>query len=158
MQVLSNHINSVVSNTIQYYFALRTIKHHGMTNICLQNIFRATVVPKISYAVPSFWGFPTQAHRNQMQFVLNRAIKLNYYTKDDPTVKQFVNKQESELYRKLTDNPQHILLYLFPSKCKQQHDLRKKRLFSLPDNDEILFINGLLRPGDVTSDEVYRNL
>ena len=139
-----DHINSVVSNTSQCYFALRTLKHHGMTNTCLQNIFRATVVPKMLYAIPSFWGFLTQAQRNQMQSVLNRAIKLNYYTEDDPTVEQFVNKQESDLYRKITDNPQHILHYLLPTKHKQQHDLRKERVFSLPDKDERQLVNRLL--------------
>ena len=139
-----DHINTVVSNTSQCYFALRTLKHHGMSNTCLQNIFRATVVPKMLYAVPSFWGFLTQAQRNQMQSVLNRVIKLNYYTKDDPTVEEFVNKQESDLYRKITYNPQHILHYLLPTKYKQQHDLRKKRVFTLPDKNGRQFLNKLV--------------
>ena len=139
-----DHVNYVIRNTSQCYFALRILKHHGMSNVCLQNIFKATVIPKMLYAIPSFWGFLTQGQKNQLQSVLNRAIKLNYYSISDPTVENLVSNQESKLYHKILNNADQPLHYLLPNKKICVYNLRKQQTFALPNKDERQFVNRLI--------------
>ena len=142
------HINKVISNTSQCYFALRTLRYHGMSQENLCNIFKATIIPKMLYAIPSFWGFLSMANKLQLQAVLNRAIKLNYYKETDSNIEQIVNKMELDLYTKINENENHILHHLLPENKSYQYNLRYKQEYILPDKDNRQFIPRML----------YRNL
>ena len=111
-----------------------------MPQASLQNIFKATVVPKMLYAIPSFWGFLTSQLKNNLQSILNRARKLNFYLPSDKSVIDLVNKQEQDLYIKIVTDNDHILHYLLPPTKTYLHNLRNKQKFLLPEKDDKQFI------------------
>src|ERR1051325_9029693 len=53
----AHHIDKVVSAGAQSLYALKTLKAHGLNKIELSNICRATLISKLTYASPSWWGF-----------------------------------------------------------------------------------------------------
>jgi len=55
----SEHIRRVVSDSAQTLYALRVLRHHGMNDAGLQNVFRAVVVSRLTYASPAWRGFIT---------------------------------------------------------------------------------------------------
>lgn len=139
-----DHINYVIANCSQTFFALRTLKHHGLAQDVLRSIFKATIIPKLLYAAPSFWGFLTASATNQLQSVLNRAAKFNYYNKSDPDITNLVLRMEMDLFHKIQLNSDHSLYYLLPEKRNNQYILRNPIKFKLPCKDDRKFINRML--------------
>jgi len=137
------HISYVIVNCSQTFFALRTLKHHGLSPEMLKNIFRSTIIPKLLYAAPSFWGFLTVSAISQLQAVLNRAARFQYYTKSDPDITRLVHKIEEDLFMKI-HNPDHVLHYLLPDEKENHYNLRNPTQFKLPYKDERKFINRML--------------
>ena len=103
-----DHLNYVIANCSQTFFALRTLKHHGLSQDVLLYIFKATIIPKLLYAAPSFWRFLTASATNQLQSVLNRAAKFNYYNKSDPDITHLVLRMDMDLFHKIQLNSDHI--------------------------------------------------
>ena len=139
-----DHINYVTANCSQTFFALRTLKHHGLSPDILRSIFKSTIIPKLLYAAPSFWGFLTASATNQLQSVLNRAAKFNYYNKSDPDITHLVLRMEMDLFHKIQINSDHILYYLLPEKKNNKYNLRNFMQFKLPCKDDRKFINRML--------------
>ena len=52
----SEYIRQVISDSAQSLFALRVLRHHGMTVIGLLAVFRAVVVSRLTYASPACTG------------------------------------------------------------------------------------------------------
>jgi len=55
----SDHIRRVVSQSTQTLYALRVLRHHGMSEVGLQKVFRAVVVSRPTYASTAWGGFIT---------------------------------------------------------------------------------------------------
>ena len=136
-----DHINYVIANCSQTFFALRTLKHHGLSSEILKCIFKSTIIPKLLYAAPSFWGFLPASATNQLQSVLNRAAKFN---KTDPDIRHLVHKMEDDLFQKVQLNCDHILYHLLPEKKNNQYHLRNPMQFKLPCKDDRKFVNRML--------------
>jgi len=54
----------------QSLFALRTLRHHGLPTDALHTVFQATVVAKLSYASPAWWGLTSAADRDRLEAFL----------------------------------------------------------------------------------------
>jgi len=137
-------IDQVKSNTSQCFFALRTLKQHGLSLSFLQNIFRATIIPKMLYAAPAYWGYINKNNISQLQAILNRGRKLNYYTESDPDITDLVARQETDLFTKIESNPTHILHKLLPETMIHSYNTRNKSRYKLPEKDDKLFINRMI--------------
>ena len=143
---IQDHINYVIANCSQTFFALHTLKHHGLSSDILKCIFKSTIIPKLLYAAPSFWGFLPASATNQLQSVLNKAAKFNYYNKTDPDIRYLVHRMEVDLFQKvqLHVNCDHILYHLLPEKKNNQYHLRNPMQFKLPCKDDRKYINRML--------------
>jgi len=59
----SDHIRRVVSKCSQTLYALRVLRHHGLTDAGLHTVFRSVVVAKLLYACSEWSGFTTASDR-----------------------------------------------------------------------------------------------
>ena len=135
------HINSSVSSCAQALFALKTLRHHGLSEESLRLTFTSKVLPKLTYASCAWWGFITEGARNQLEGFLRKAIRFNYYSTSQPTFSQFVDDQESNLYHSITTNPHHCLHYLLPPLKTNHYNVRKRgHGYELPVKDNRNFI------------------
>ena len=64
-------------------YGLRSLRAYGMTQACLQLVFRSTALSRLLYMPPSWWGFANAGKKNKLEAFLRRAGKSGYYT-DDP--------------------------------------------------------------------------
>jgi len=141
----TEHINSTIVACTQSLFAFRTMRQHGMADNCLKLVFKSTVMSKLLYAVPSFWGFLSSSSRERFEAFLRRAIKLGYYQPNDPDIPTTILKIEEKLFNSIINNPEHVLHPMLPSQKKVPYNLRSSGpKFTLPRKDDRNFLNRML--------------
>jgi len=65
---VAQHVNHLLVSCSHLLFALRTLRHHGLLTHALHTDFQATVVAKLSYMSPAWWGLTSAAERLPRSF------------------------------------------------------------------------------------------
>jgi len=63
-----DHVNSLLSSSARLLYALQILRSHGIPTPTLHDVFRATIVAKITYCAPAWSGLDSV--RLQIDFVL----------------------------------------------------------------------------------------
>ena len=130
---MTEHIHDKIQQCSKSLFALKTLKSHGMPTAELREIYRATTLSSLLYAAPAWWGFTLAEDRLRIDSFLNRSVKAGYYDSSSPTVEQIVSVAESNLFKAVTSNPNHVLHHLLPMQSTQPYKLRPRpHIYSLP--------------------------
>jgi hypothetical protein len=104
---------------------MRTLKHHGLPTNALHAIFQATVVAKLSYASPAWWGFASAADKDRLEAFLRRSGQLDYREQSAPTLASICDEAEGRLFNSILSNSQHLLRHLLPPHRDEHYSLRK---------------------------------
>jgi len=122
----SDHIRRVVSECSQTLYALRVLRHHGLTDAGLHTVFRSVVVAKLLYACSAWSGFITASDRYRGDAFLRRSKRSGYCQLDLPSFDDLLEDVDDKLFNKLCSNPQHSLHYLLPppNLASQHYNLR----------------------------------
>ena len=75
---VKDHVNNVCQAAAQNLYAIKLLKSHGLTQQSIYSICHATVVSRLTYACPAWWGFTSAADRQQLESVMNRAIRWGF--------------------------------------------------------------------------------
>ena len=125
------YVDDFVGSCARSMYAISVLRSHGMEASALQQVFRAVVVSKLTYAAPAWWGFTTSVDRQRLDAVLRRAVRSDLWTlsgkPDAHTFEDLCNSADDELFIKIrTSN--HILHALLPaqSTASQNYDLRQR--------------------------------
>ena len=138
----SNHISETIKSCGQAFFALKTMKQHGLSKKALQNIFCSKILPKLLYASQSWWGFAPKSAIDQMGAFLRRARRFGYNGIVDLSIEDLLQRNDFSLFNSIKSNPQHCLFALLPPIKSTTYSLRSKgHDFNLPDKDSRNFIN-----------------
>ena len=86
-------------------YILRSLRKDGYTQIEIDHLFKAIVLPKITYALPVYGA--SQVDLNTIQCFLKRCNKRRY-TYD------FLEKFDRGLFTKVKNNVNHPLYALLP--------------------------------------------
>ena len=141
----SEHVKSTVTSCSQSLCALRLLRQHGMPETSIQTVFRASLISKLLYASPSWWGFTSSAVRSQIEAFLRRSKKLCYCNKDCPDSESLADSADICLFKNVKSNPFHVLHPLLPPLRTHHHTLRKRpHNFELPQKDNRNFLNRML--------------
>jgi len=136
------HIDSVLKSCGQSLFALRTImRQHGLSEQCLQMVFSSTIISRLLYAAPSFWGFLSMHNRTRLEAFLHRSTKFGYYPLTGPDIATLEAFQEIKLFNSILDNPNHVLHHYLPPKKMGKYNLRHRshdRVLPLKDDKNFL--------------------
>ena len=60
---MTEHVDSLVAAASQNLYALKTLKAHGLSDIQLNNVCRATLVARLIYAASAWFGYTTAADK-----------------------------------------------------------------------------------------------
>ena len=82
---VTQHVENLLASCAQTLFALRTLRQHGLPTSAIHIVFKATVVAKLSYASPAWWGFTSADDRNRLEAFLRRSARLGYRHPTDLT-------------------------------------------------------------------------
>jgi len=80
--------------------ALKPLRHHGMSDDSLRDVYKAVVFAKLLYASPAWWGFTSAADEQRLETSLRRATRLGFYSADDPRPSQLAADMDGKF-----DNP-----------------------------------------------------
>jgi len=110
----SEHNRRVVSDSAQTLYALRVLRHHGMNDADLQNVFRAVVVSRLTYVSPAWRGFITGADLQPVNAFIRRCKRSHYCSSDMPDIVELMEEADERLFRSTSNNPHHTLHTLLP--------------------------------------------
>lgn len=74
----------------------------------LWDVTQATLIARILYAAPAWWGFLNAAEKDRIESVINKAQRYGYLSSS------FVDNMESKLFNCILSNPRHVLYQLLP--------------------------------------------
>src|SRR2546425_7851586 len=87
---VSSHITETTLLSAQSLYALKVLKTHGLDSRSLHQVCHSTLVSRLTYASPSWWGLASCEDKANMQSVLNRAKKWSLCDVATPPLKKFV--------------------------------------------------------------------
>jgi hypothetical protein len=146
---VSAHVSDVITSTTQSLYALRTLRAHGLKDTLLMSVFKATVLAKLTYCSPAWWGFASAEDKNRLEAVLRKATRAKFYSSDGKTIAALCSAADSKLFRNVLLNPDHVLHRLLPPRKSHNYNLRTRthdltvphKMHSL---DELNFITRML--------------
>ena len=110
----------------QSMFALRTLKRAGLSDEAVWGVCRATLVAKMLYGSPAWWGFVNKSNTDHLEGILRRATKWGLYPPSAPTMETMVQQSDSLLFRKVLCNNSHVLRGLLPPVKNVPYSLRPR--------------------------------
>lgn len=124
---------------------LRTLRQHGLPNGIIHDIFQATVVAKISYASPAWWGYANVADRARLEAFLQRSVRFGFRSASAPTLGSVCALADDRLFAKIINDSRHLLRPLLPPTRVEHYHLRKRpHNFELPARSSSLSDRGFI--------------
>ena len=142
---MEEHVNNVLSGCASNFYALNTLRAHGLQGEELEEIYRAKILSKIMYGSPAWWGYCSVDTCNRINSFLKKGKKFGVYGNDADLFEPLCRAADDKLFNKILKNPNHILHRFLPETKTMQYSLRPRRHgFSLPTKDDRNFFNRML--------------
>jgi len=139
------HVDDLLAACAKTLFALRTLRHHGLSTAIIQDIFQATVVAKLTYASQAWWGYANAADRARLESFLRRCVRLGFRSASSPTLTSLCDVADDRLFSSIINNPKHLLHPLLPPSSDEHYNLRKRQHnLQLPAKSSSLCNNGFI--------------
>ena len=74
----TDHISGLLSSCSSLLYMLRILRSHGISDTSLQDVFRATVLSKLTYCSAAWSGYCTAADLGRLDGFLRRCRRLGY--------------------------------------------------------------------------------
>jgi len=87
---------------------------------------KATLIARILYAAPAWWGFLNAAEKDRIESVINKAQRYGYLPSNFENVHSLVDNMESKLFNCILSNPRHVLYQLLPPEKDTGYNLRQR--------------------------------
>ena len=115
----------------RFYYALRVLRHHGMTEAGLYAVFRAVVVSWLTYASPAWMEW---IYYQRADAFLRRSKRCGFCPPDLPEFDKLLEESDDELFNKIKNNPNHTLHQFLPvpaqSMATQHYHLRHRTRYT----------------------------
>ena len=102
----SDHVSYTLAGCTSLHYALRILRCHGLPEQSLKNVFQATVIAKLTYCLPAWFGLCSAADRTRLIAFLRRCMKLSYYSTSDPDILSIAEEVEYDLFTTILRNRQ----------------------------------------------------
>ena len=122
----SYHVTTLIEKVSRSFYALKTLRAHGLVEQNLWDVTRATVVAQLLYASPAWWGFLNSEDKTRLESVLTKAQRYGYLPTGFSTLDELREKLDDPLFHSSRYNPYHVLHQLLPPPKDTGHDLRKR--------------------------------
>ena len=93
---------------------MKVLKFHGLKNEILWDITKATLVSKLLYASPVWWGFADSETKHRLQATLQKLVKFRFLPKNHPPFDLLCEKADASLFSSILANDDHVLHQLLP--------------------------------------------
>ena len=80
----------------------------------MKDVTQATLIARIMYALPAWWGFLNVAEKDCIESVIKKGKRYGYLPSDFETAHSLVESMESKLFDNVRYNTNHVLHQLLP--------------------------------------------
>ena len=115
------HVKLIKAN--KCLFILRSLRKEGYSQAELDHLFSSIVLPSITYELPVYGA--SEAELTAMQCFLDRCCKRKYTSKSF-SIKHLLEKQDREVFPKVSGIDRHPLRGLLPKKKVSLYNLRNQ--------------------------------
>ena len=120
------HVEQIVTQCNQSLYAVRTLVAQGLSGPHLWDVTKATVVSRIAYASPAWWGLLDEGSRQRLQALITKMIKQSLLPTTHSTMKELCDAADSRLFSEVLGNPHHVLHHLLPPVRHNIHNMRQR--------------------------------
>ena len=126
--LFSSHVKGKLREANKCLYILRSLRKNGYTQQEIDHLFKAIVLPKITFALPVYGAI--QVDLNTIQWFLKRCNKRRY-TSELINIYDLLEKCDGRLFTKITNNVNHPLYALLP-KVKESSKRLRSQASQLP--------------------------
>ena len=120
------HIDKIVAQAAQSMYALRVLRAHGLHGDSLCDVTRSTLVAKLIYASPAWWGYISNASKMRLQTIIQKLQKSGFLPWHFETVSALCDSADDVLFQSILHNENHVLYPLLPPIKCTWYDLRPR--------------------------------
>jgi len=73
-----SHTAHIIDKAARSLYGLKTLRAHGLTGQSLRDDTRDTLIARILYAAPAWWGFLSMAEKDRLQSSVNPSAMASY--------------------------------------------------------------------------------
>ena len=114
------------NSRFKFSINLEVLNANGLQGSSVNDVCMSTVISRLTYAIPAWWGFMNASDRQRLQAVANRAVKWGCYTNGVISIEEICNKLEMTLFRKIINDKTHVLYPLLPPVKENTYNLRPR--------------------------------
>ena len=121
-------LESILESCSRALYGIRTLRAHGMQKECLHEVFRSTILARLTYASPAWSSFCSTDDIKKFDSFVNKSKKSDYYNPKSPAVKQLFAEADTSLFKSVLTNRNHLLypLLVLPAAKTQHYELRTR--------------------------------
>ena len=120
------HVEKILTQSSQSLYAVRSLMAQGLSGTHLWDVTRATIVSRILYASPAWWGMLDEGSRQRLQALLTEIQKQGLLSSTHPPLKELCDAADSRLFAEILHNPHNVLHKLLPPVRDQIHNTRQR--------------------------------
>ena len=121
-----HHISNLVAKSASSFYALKTIRTHGLTGNALWDVIRATLVSQLLYASPAWWGYLKADEKSRLQSIIKKAIRYGFIPCSFRSLDDLREESDEKLFFSARHNPNHVLHRLLPQPKSISYNLRQR--------------------------------
>ena len=141
---MEEHVSDVITSSARALYGLRILRSHGLSSGDLRTVFRATVLSKLLYASPAWWGFANVQQRDRLEGFLRKATRAGFFD-GSTTFPELCCESDKTFFHDIIRDSQHPLQFLLPAKTQKTYNMRQRSHdFQLPIKHNSLFERNFL--------------
>ena len=95
----TDHVSNTLASCNSLLYALRILRSHGIPVTSLHDVFRATVIAKLTYCAPSWSGACSAADHAKLESFVSRCKRREYYSSEVPTYSDLTDEADDTLFK-----------------------------------------------------------
>jgi len=99
---------------------------HLISTESLHDVFRATILAKITYCLPAWSGLCSASDRAKLDSFLNRRKRYGFCDNTIPTISHIFSNADDSLFKTILKNSYHVLYPYLPENQYQHYHLRQR--------------------------------
>jgi len=118
----TDHVNHLLSSAARLLYALLILRSHGTPTQSLYDIFRATVIAKLTYCSPAWAGSCSAAECSRINSFLTRCKCFGFCDNNLQAIEVLFSKADDAFSQHIINNNLHVLqTFLLESPEVQYH-------------------------------------
>jgi len=116
----TDHVNNLLTSCSSLLYAMSVLRSHGISTVSLQDVFRATILAKITYCLPAWSGLCSASDRAKLDSFLNRCKRHGFCDNNVPTISDIFSNADDLLFKAIFKNSHYVLCPYFPDDWQQR--------------------------------------